>query len=131
MKTKSKIRGHIIRSAAYAALLSCLIVGFSSGFNLPARWSTLSSSVLPGSMTKPATHTRTLTFADRVAYQRAIEEIYWRHRDWPATDGGAKPSLDKVMVAGADRKEGGRLSAQLASARELLAKTDRSRATTG
>jgi len=44
-----------------------------------------------------ATHTRTLTFADRVAYQRAIEEIYWRHRDWPATDGGAKPSLDKVM----------------------------------
>jgi hypothetical protein len=22
----------------------------------------------------------TLTFADRVAYQRAIEEVYWRHR---------------------------------------------------
>jgi hypothetical protein len=26
---------------------------------------------------------RTLTFAERVAYQRAIEEIYWRHRIWP------------------------------------------------
>jgi hypothetical protein len=23
---------------------------------------------------------RTLTFAERVAYQRAIEEVYWRHR---------------------------------------------------
>ena len=26
---------------------------------------------------------RTLTFADRVAYQRVIEEVYWRHRIWP------------------------------------------------
>jgi len=26
---------------------------------------------------------RTLTFTDRVAYQRAIEEVYWRHRIWP------------------------------------------------
>jgi len=91
MKTKSKTSGYIVRSAAYAALLSCLIVGFTSGFNLPNRWSALSRSVLPGSMTKPATHTKMLTFANRVAYQRAIEEVYWRHRDWPATDGSAKP----------------------------------------
>ena len=26
---------------------------------------------------------RTLTFAERVAYQRAIEHVYWRHRIWP------------------------------------------------
>ena len=26
---------------------------------------------------------RTLTFEDRVAHQRAIEEVYWRHRIWP------------------------------------------------
>ena len=26
---------------------------------------------------------RTLTFADRVAYQRAVEDVYWRHRIWP------------------------------------------------
>ena len=32
-----------------------------------------------------------------MAYQRAIEEIHWRHRDWPAADGSSKPSLDKVM----------------------------------
>src|SRR5438046_1575305 len=40
---------------------------------------------------------RTLTFADRVAYQRAIEEIYWRHRIWPKANVGAKPPLDGVM----------------------------------
>jgi len=40
---------------------------------------------------------RTLTFADRVAYQRAIEDIYWRHRIWPDTNPGPKPSLDAVM----------------------------------
>src|SRR5438552_2557418 len=40
---------------------------------------------------------RTLTFADRVAYQRAIEEVYWQHRIWPKANTGPKPPLDKVM----------------------------------
>src|SRR5437899_2098836 len=40
---------------------------------------------------------RTLSFADRVAYQRAIEEVYWQHRIWPKTNAGPKPPLDKVM----------------------------------
>jgi N-acetylneuraminic acid mutarotase len=43
---------------------------------------------------------RTISFEERVAYQRAIEEVYWRHRIWPR-DGGErpdlKPSLDEVM----------------------------------
>jgi hypothetical protein len=26
---------------------------------------------------------RTLAFAERIACQRAIEEVYWRHRIWP------------------------------------------------
>src|SRR4029077_17036293 len=38
-----------------------------------------------------------LTFADRVAYQRTIEDIYWRHRIWPKANAGPKPPLDKVM----------------------------------
>jgi len=29
---------------------------------------------------------RTLTFAERVDYQRAIEEIYWRHRIWTGSE---------------------------------------------
>jgi N-acetylneuraminic acid mutarotase len=40
---------------------------------------------------------RTLTFAQRVSYQRAIEEVYWRHRIWPNTDAGPKPLLGDVM----------------------------------
>ena len=38
-----------------------------------------------------------LTFADRVAAQRAIEEVYWRHRIWPTENSKPKPSLDEVM----------------------------------
>ena len=41
-----------------------------------------------------------LTFAERVAYQRAIEDVYWRHRIWPRNRWerpDSKPSLDAVM----------------------------------
>jgi N-acetylneuraminic acid mutarotase len=40
---------------------------------------------------------RTLTFAERVAYQRAIEDVYWRHRIWPKENRNPKPPLDAVM----------------------------------
>jgi N-acetylneuraminic acid mutarotase len=39
----------------------------------------------------------TLTFAQRIAYQRAIEEVYWRHRIWPKENLKPKPSFDMVM----------------------------------
>ena len=39
-----------------------------------------------------------LTFAERVTYQRAIEDVYWRHRIWPRSQRpDPKPSLDAVM----------------------------------
>ena len=38
-----------------------------------------------------------LTFAERVAYQRAIEEVYWHHRIWPKDRPDSKPSLAAVM----------------------------------
>ena len=41
--------------------------------------------------------TRQLFFEDRVAYQRAIEEVYWRHRIWPKEIPDSKPSLDEVI----------------------------------
>jgi N-acetylneuraminic acid mutarotase len=40
---------------------------------------------------------KTLTFAERVSYQRAIEDVYWRHRIWPKERPDPKPSLDTVM----------------------------------
>jgi hypothetical protein len=32
-----------------------------------------------------------------VAYQRAIEDVYWRHRIWLKERPDPKPSLDAVM----------------------------------
>jgi hypothetical protein len=48
---------------------------------------------------EPATNVsqRSLTFAERVAYQRAIEDVYWRHRIWPKERPDPKPSLDAVI----------------------------------
>src|SRR4249919_3342757 len=40
---------------------------------------------------------RTLSFAERVSYQRAIEDVYWRHRIWPKENSNPKPTLDAVM----------------------------------
>ena len=45
----------------------------------------------------PASVKRTLTFAERVAYQRAIEDVYWRHRIWPKENPDPKPALNAVM----------------------------------
>ena len=46
----------------------------------------------------PATASqRTLRFEERVFYQRAIEEVYWRHRIWPKERPDPKPSLDGVI----------------------------------
>jgi N-acetylneuraminic acid mutarotase len=43
------------------------------------------------------TSRRTLSFEERVVYQRAVEEVYWRHRIWPKERPDPKPSLDAVM----------------------------------
>jgi hypothetical protein len=40
---------------------------------------------------------RTLTLEERVSYQRAIEDVYWRHRIWPKERPDPKPSLDAVI----------------------------------
>src|SRR5258707_3658984 len=46
----------------------------------------------------PAKFSRqTLSFAERVAYQHAIEDVYWRHRIWPKERPDPKPPLDAVM----------------------------------
>lgn len=62
----------------------------------------------------------TLTFVDRVAYQRAIEEVYWRHRIWPKENPNPKPPLDAVMPQAELKKNRG-LSAQVTGAAGLLA----------
>jgi chitodextrinase len=85
-------------------LVSCVIVALCSAINAPNKPPKapapqdntafgMNAQESAASAAAPATRSaRALTFADRVAYQRAIEEVYWRHRDWPATDGTEKPT---------------------------------------
>lgn len=40
---------------------------------------------------------RELSLADRVAYQRAIEEVYWRHRIWPKDNPVARLSFNEAV----------------------------------
>ena len=40
---------------------------------------------------------RDLTFDERVAAQKAIEQVYWEHRVWPNENPGPKPALSTVM----------------------------------
>src|SRR5262244_1305699 len=40
---------------------------------------------------------QTLDLAQRVERQRAVEEVYWRHRIWPNQNPNAKPPLDEVI----------------------------------
>src|SRR6266480_6594808 len=73
------VRAHLIRGAFYLLLLG-------------------SVSTIPFALGSWQAHAQTtLTFAQRVAYQRAIEDVYWRHRIWPKERPDAKPSLDAVM----------------------------------
>src|SRR4029077_5527928 len=98
MKAKGKISGHIIRSAAYAVFLSVAFIALSSAFQSPNRWyKSLVSTGGYESAAKRPSQPRAFSFTERVAYQRAIEEVYWRHRIWPKENPDLKPSLDAVM----------------------------------
>src|SRR5947209_2534086 len=79
-QTDMAIKAHIIRGAFYSLLLVAGTVMAFFGPQVPTK-------VLP----------RTLSFAERIAYQRAIEDVYWRHRIWPKENPNPKPSLDAVM----------------------------------
>src|SRR5438477_4935973 len=73
------VKAHLIRGAFFLLLL-------------------VSVSTIPFALGSWQAHAqRTLTFAQRVAYQRAIEDVYWRHRIWPKERPNAKPPLDAVM----------------------------------
>src|SRR6267378_6534384 len=97
MKTKSKLSAYILRGSATALLFSCVIVALCSAINLseqpPKARPPQDNSVFGAN----AHQSRSLSFADRVAYQRAIENVYWHHRIWPKERPDPKPSLDAVM----------------------------------
>src|SRR5216117_1896458 len=92
-KSNSAIKAQILRSVFYLLLL----LGICA---IPFALAKRSFDGRTTSATSSTQTPRTLSFADRVAYQRAIEEVYWQHRIWPR-NGGAnaspKPPLGKVM----------------------------------
>jgi hypothetical protein len=83
-KANHTIKAQILRSALYLLLLLgiCAIPFALAQWSFDGR----TTSATPSKQTR-----RILTFADRVAYQRAIEEVYWRHRIWPKEQLGPKP----------------------------------------
>src|ERR1700724_1379870 len=94
-----------IRSASIALLFLVCLVTLTSAFNLPNRSPDLLSRLASlSAAAKPAQQRTMLTLADRVAYQRAIEEVYWRHRIWPKERPDPKPSLDQVMPSALEKK---------------------------
>jgi len=62
-----------------------------------AACSMLALPLLAALRSEATANQRILTFDERVSYQRAIEEVYWRHRMWPKERSDPKPSLDAVM----------------------------------
>jgi hypothetical protein len=98
MKAKNKTSGHVVRSAACAAFLSVAFVALSSAFQSPNnRDKSAVATSGYDSTAKSQSQARAFSFAERVAFQRAIEDVYWRHRIWPKENPNPKPSLDSVM----------------------------------
>ena len=106
MKTKSKFSAYIFRGTTAALLFSCVIVAICFAINLPVQApkalspqdnADLGVNAHERVASVPSSARRSLTFAERVGYQRAIEDVYWRHRIWPKANAGPKPPLDKVM----------------------------------
>ena len=90
MKQKSKTQSARVLIALLICGAACSIV---TGIPLRAG-EAFARTEMPATVSHPAA--AGLTFAERVSYQRAIEEVYWRHRIWPLGR-GEKPSLDAVM----------------------------------
>src|SRR5207244_3458575 len=87
-----------IRSLSAALLFLGCLVTLTSAFNLPNRSPQVSPRLASlHTAAKFAKQHSALTLANRVAYQRAIEEVYWRHRIWPKERPDPKPSLDEMM----------------------------------
>jgi N-acetylneuraminic acid mutarotase len=87
-------RGFLGRYVSIALLLSAGIGCLVGAGRLLATAGELALSRSQGPAKVPQ---RTLTFAERVAYQRAIEEVYWRHRIWPNDNPQPKPPLDAIV----------------------------------
>jgi N-acetylneuraminic acid mutarotase len=93
-KARMKRETKRVRFVVIAMLLLCGIVMQTRAATAGL---TSSGELLALSQDAPGRAQRTLTFEERVSYQRAIEEVYWRHRIWPKENSNPKPSFDAMM----------------------------------
>src|SRR6516225_6599713 len=84
----------VLTALLVCASIACLL-GSTGTLPVPAGKLPFVGSQASGKIPHPAA--AGLTFAERVSYQRAIEEVYWRHRIWPEANVASKPPLEKVM----------------------------------
>ena len=109
MKRKRTTQSAFFRLRGLLALLACAVAACSMVTG------TLLAFLRPDVSAKISQ--RTLTFAERVSYQRAIEEVYWRHRIWPKEQSRAKAATRCRDFARAAGNESRRLSSQIAAGR--------------
>ena len=64
---------------------------------MPTRFLAILFSVLILWCLPSTAQQRSLDLNTRIAYQRAIEEVYWQHRIWPNENPGPKPFLDQLL----------------------------------
>ena len=89
MQKKSCSRSALSNARGLSALVLFAVAGclVASGTSLPFLRSEIQGSV----------SYRVLAFAERVTYQRAIEQVYWQHRIWPKENPQRKPPLDAIV----------------------------------
>ena len=92
MKTKIHSQSGFLGSLSLIALLFCVAAFFIT----TAIPTTSGLGFFHAEDPAKVSH-RTVTFEERVAYQLAIEDVYWRHRIWPQERPDPKPALDAVM----------------------------------
>jgi N-acetylneuraminic acid mutarotase len=107
MKTKNKISAYIFRNGTFAVVFLGAVGAFCSAINVPNQRLTASQNTSAfgvnghesvSSLAGPTNQSnQTLSFAERVGYQRVIEEVYWRHRIWPEANPNPKPPLEQAM----------------------------------
>src|SRR6266513_5868761 len=98
--TNKQIRGTAMRISPFITIPGLIVVLATGGFGLTQYRTAPAGLVLRPALGRPETSHRAtaLTFADRIGYQRAIEEVYWRHRIWPKERVSPKPPLDEVIL---------------------------------
>jgi N-acetylneuraminic acid mutarotase len=96
MKKLNNLTRRWIRFALMGLVIWLPLPGYSWSHPLPPKPFTFIGGGLP-TLSAVSWSGRSMTVGERVAHQRAIEEVYWRHRLWSATNPGPKPRLEEVM----------------------------------